>query len=234
MKNNKGKKTEKFNYRDIPLLALLSEEEYLHIKNDLHISYYQKGFPIFRSFDPADKMYIILRGEMKISKIMSDGKEQILYIYEKGDFVGGHNILSGDRYIYSAYALKETIVITIASRAFNDVIKTNNKILTAILDKSYERIRRAETLIDRLSVISTDVKVAKLLISLKSLYGKESKDGILIRFSITQEELGSLAGISRETMSRKLNQFAEDGLIEIVSRGKILIKNIDELENMLI
>lgn len=225
---------EKLNYKEIPLLNLLTEREYSQIKNDLHIIKFQKGSHIFRAFDPADKMFIILNGEMKISKIMSDGKEQILYIYEKGDFVGGHNILTGDKYIYTAYSLKETTVLTIASRAFNEVIRSNNLVLCAVLEKSYERIRRAETLIDRLSVISTDVKVAKLLINLNSLYGKKHKNGIIIKFNITREELGSLAGISRETMSRKLNQFAEDGLIDLVSRGKILIKDIETLKNMLI
>ena len=69
-----------------------------------------------------------------------------------------------------------------------------------VAQQSFERIRKAEELIDRLSVISTDVKLAKLLKNLMSLYGKVSEDGIMIEFNITQEELGSLSGISRETV----------------------------------
>lgn len=234
MKYRRNKKNqEKFNYKQIPLLNSLTKEEFLSMKSDFEELEFKKGETIFRSFDPSNKMYIILSGQVKISKIMSDGKEQILYIYTDGDFIGGHNILSGDRYEYSAYALKNTKVLTILSRDVN-VLKNNNAFLMAILDQSYERIRRAETLIDRLSIISTDAKVAKLLKNLIGIYGKETDDGILVKYNITQEELGSLAGISRETMSRKLNQFEEEGIIKIVSRGKILVTNPSELDNILL
>ncbi len=231
---NKKPSLENLNYKEIPLLTYLSEEEFLYIKDEIHIHIYHKGETIFRSFDSADKMYIIFDGEIKISKIMSDGKEQILYIYEAGDFIGGHNILSEDKYLYSAYALSDTTVITISSRIFNERLIKNNRFLLAILEQSYERIRRAETLIDRLSVINTDVKVAKLLMNMMELYGRKRPNGIMVKMNITQEELGSLAGISRETMSRKLNQFEEEGYIEIISRGTLLIKDVDTLQNMLI
>ncbi|MFM1542323.1 Crp/Fnr family transcriptional regulator [Helcococcus ovis] len=224
----------KLNYKKIPLLDSLSEEEFLRIRSDFYVIEYNKGETIFRSFDPADKMYIILDGEMKISKIMSDGKEQILYIYEPGDFVGGHNILSGDRYEYNAYALNKTTVLTISSYDVNNVLKHNIKFITKVLEQSYERIRKAEDLIDRLSVISTDVRVAKLLRTLVNLYGHGTDKGILIKYNVTQEELGSLAGVSRETMSRKLNQFEEEGILKLISRGKILIKDYEKIENILI
>lgn len=231
---NKYQDKQKFNYKDIPLLSLLSEEEFFSIKDNIFIQEYAKGETIFRSHDPANKMFVVLAGEIKISKIMSDGKEQILYIYGPGNFVGAHNILSEDRYEYTAYALSKTLVLTISSNDVNRVLKNNQHFLLMVAQQSFERIRKAEELIDRLSVISTDVKLAKLLKNLMSLYGKENKDGILIEFNITQEELGSMSGISRETVSRKLNQFEEEGIIKIVSRGKILILNEAELDNILL
>lgn len=234
MKHLEEFNSKKYNYKEIPLLATLSEEEFSSIQSDIYLNRYSKGDTIFRTSDPADRMFIVLEGEIKISKIMSDGREQILYIYEAGEFVGGHNIISGDSYLYNAYSLKDTKVITITARKFSKIIRKNNELMIAILAQSYERIRRAELLIDRLSVISTDVRVAKLLINLIKVYGKKVNDGILIKLNVTQEELGSLTGISRETMSRKLNQFEEDGIIEMVSRGKILIKDEQALQNIII
>lgn len=227
-------KQPQLNYKDIPLLTYLSEEEFLSIKDSISIQEYSKGETIFVSHDPANKMFLIIDGEIKISKIMSDGKEQILYIYDNGDFVGGHNILSGDMYEYSAYALVTTKVLTISARAVDKVLKNNKEFLSTLLAQSFERIRKAENLIDRLSVVSTDVKVAKLLKNLIQLYGKVTKDGILVSYSITQEELGSLAGISRETISRKLNQFVDEGIISMVARGKILVLDEPALDNILL
>lgn len=231
--NSKDKKL-KFNYKDIPLLSFLSEEEFKKIESNIHLKEYSKGDIIFSTNYPADKMYIVVSGEIKISKYMSDGKEQILYIYDKNDFVGGHNILSGDKYEYNAQALNKTRVLTLTSYDVHNVLKKNNDFLLQVLQQSFERIRKAENLIDRLSVISTDLKVAKLLKNLASLYGVEHKEGTLISYHTTQEELGSLAGISRETMSRKLNHFEEQGIIKIVSRGKILIYDMNAIENILV
>lgn len=223
-----------FDFNNISLLNNLSDNELERIKGNLILREYSKGEVVFKSHDPADKMFIILDGEIKISKIMSDGKEQILYIYGPLDFIGGHNILSGDKYEYNAYALTKSKVITINSHDVLGVLKYNNQFLLSVIEQSFERIRKAEDLIDRLSVINTDEKVAKLLKNLIEINGKHTKEGILIEHKITQEELGSLAGISRETMSRKLNQFEEDGIIRIVSRGKLLITDQAALENILI
>ncbi len=222
------------NYKKIPLLKNLSSEEFDKIKKNIIAHEFSKGEVIFRSHDPADKMFIILSGEIKVTKIMSDGKEQILYIYGPSDFIGGHNILSGDKYEYNAFALSKARVLIISSYDVLGVLKYNTGFLLAIIEQSFERIRKAEELIDRLSVINTDEKVAKLLKTLIGLYGKETNDGILISYRITQEELGSLAGISRETMSRKLNQFEEEGILKIVSRGKVLILDEAQLDNILI
>ena len=222
------------NFKQIPLLKNLSSEEFDKIKKNIIAREFSKGEVIFRSHDPADKMFIILSGEIKVTKIMSDGKEQILYIYGPSDFIGGHNILSGDKYEYNSFALSKVKVLTISSYDVLGVLKYNTGFLLAVIKQSFERIRKAEELIDRLSVINTDEKVAKLLKTLIGLYGKKTNGGILISYKITQEELGSLAGISRETMSRKLNQFEEEGILKIVSRGKLLILDEGQLDNILI
>lgn len=222
------------NIKQMPLLKNLSSDEFNKIKKNTIAREFSKGEIIFRSQDPADKMFIILSGEIKVTKIMSDGKEQILYIYGPSDFIGGHNILSGDKYEYNASALSKSKVLTITSDDVLGVLKYNNDFLLTVIKQSFERIRKAEDLIDRLSVINTDEKVAKLLKTLIGLYGKKTADGILISYKITQEELGSLAGISRETMSRKLNQFEEEGILKIVSRGKVLILDESQLDNILI
>lgn len=233
-KNNIIKENGNLNYKMVPLLDYLSEEEFLSMNSNFEVLYFKKGDPIFKSGDPASKMFIIYDGFMKISMNLSDGREQILYIYKKGDFVGGLNLLSGDKYVYNGTALKNTTVITISNDDFHEVLLKNSKFVMKVLEKSYERIRRSEELIDRLCVINADLKVAKVLINLIKVYGEKTDEGILLNLTINQEELGSFTGITRETMSRKLNQFEDQGLIKIVSRGKILIKDIKGLSKLIV
>ncbi|MDO4778919.1 MAG: Crp/Fnr family transcriptional regulator [Tissierellia bacterium] len=222
-------KNGKLQYKKIPLLTYLTEEEFSLMNSNFEVLNFKKGEHIFRAGDPAKKMFIIYDGFMKIMMNLSDGREQLLYLYKKGDFVGGLNLLSGDHYVYNGIALKDSIVITISHHDFTNVLLKNNAFLISVLEKSYERIRRSEALVDRLSVINADLKVAKVLLNLIKFHGTKTDEGIIINLHINQEELGSFSGITRETMSRKLRQFEEMGIIKILSRKQILITDIKKL-----
>ena len=130
--------------------------------------------------------------------------------------------------------MRDTTVITVSNRDFKNVLMNNKDFLLSMIQKSYERIRRAEALVDRLSVINADMKVAKTLINLIKFYGEETEDGILLNLKLNQEELGSYSGIARETMSRKLRQFEEAGYIEILGRNKILLKDIKGMSKLIV
>lgn len=222
------------NYKSIPLLCYLSDEEFKKMESRFEVLNFSKGDYVFRSGRPADKMFIIYSGFMKIILNLSDGREQMMYVYQAGDFIGGLNLISGDTYVYDGIALKKTTVITISNKDFRDVLMHNKDFLISIIRKSYERIRRAEALVDRLSVINADMKVAKTLLNLIKVCGEETEEGILLNLSLNQEEMGSYSGIARETMSRKLRQFEEIGYIEILSRNKILLKDIKGMSKLLV
>lgn len=225
---------DKLNYKQIPLLSNLTQDEFNKMQTNFEVIHFSKGDYIFRSGMPADKMYIIYSGFMKVILNLSDGREQMMYLYQSGDFIGGLNLISGDTYVYDGVALKETTVVTISIMDFREVLLKNRDFLMSIIEKSYERIRRAESLVDRLSVVNADLKVAKTLLNLIKIYGEETRDGIMLNLTINQEELGSFSGIARETMSRKLKQFEEAGYIEIISRNKILLKDVKAMSKLLV
>lgn len=218
---------------NVPLLSSLSEDEMEKVSEGVAFKNYKKGQHIFRTGDKADRLYIVCSGKMKIYKYLSDGREQILYIYSAGDFVGGFNLLKEDEYKYNAEALEDTVISTLTKKKFDEIAIKNPTITLKILEKAYERIRWAEGLVDRLSSSSADAKVAGLLLNLIDDFGSESEKGIILSLSINREEMGSYAGISRETMTRKLNHFRELGYVDFIGNKKILILNKNALEEMI-
>ena len=116
---------------------------------------------------------------------------------------------------------------------FDQIILKNPTITLKILEKSYERIKAAERLVERLSVSSADAKVAGLLLNLINDFGTKNEKGIMLNLSINREEMGSYAGISRETMTRKLKLFKELGYIDFIGNKKILILNEQALRDLL-
>lgn len=218
---------------NIPLLSSLNDEESQKISQGVVTKELKKGDIIFRTGDMADRLYIVCEGKMKIFKYLSDGREQILYIYGAGDFVGGFNLLKEDEYLYNAVALEDTVVSTLSKKNFDEIIINNPTITLKVLEQAYERIRWAEDLVGRLSSTNTDAKVASLLLRLEEDFGTRQGDEIILNLTINREEMGSYAGISRETMTRKLGYFKELGIIDFDGNKIIIIKDEDKLKEML-
>lgn len=220
-------------FASAPLLKYISGDELKALKHQTVIRDYKKGEVVFSPGSEPNFMYVLASGFMKISMDLLDGREQVLYIYKEGDFVGGHNLLTKEKYIYRGTCLKASKIILIHSDDFDNILKANNKVLLKILDQSFRRIRRSEELIDRLSVINADMRVAKLILDMVRLYGVAHDDKIFIKSLMSREELGSYSGIARETLSRKLSYFESLGLIKLLPRGEILVLDLEGISNIL-
>lgn len=188
---------------------------------------------VFEQGQRASKLYIVCSGKLKIFKNLLEGKEQIMYILSEGDFIGAFNLLKADRFDFSAVALEATQISTLDKSAFDQVMISNPEITLKIFEKAYERIIKAESLVERLSSSTPDAKVVGLLVDLISDFGRPVEGGgIMLELTINREEMGSYAGIARETMSRKLQLFDEMGLIKLVGAKKILIYDPTKLKAM--
>lgn len=217
---------------NIPLLSNLSDEEAQKIAAGVATVSYKKGAYLFKAGAKANKLFILCSGKIKLFKTNSEGKEQIIYIMSDGDFFGAFNLLKEDEFDMDAMALEDSQVSLLAKTEFDKIILSNPEITLKVFEKAYERITKAEALVERLSINNLDTKVAGLLVHLAREFGVDTKEGILLKLTISREEMGSYAGIARETMSRKLNQFQEQGLIDFKNKRQILIKNLLELESM--
>ena len=219
---------------NIPLLSGLDDSEVEKISAGVSSQTYKKGDLIFQQGERASKLYIICSGKIKIFKNLMEGKEQILYILSEGDFIGAFNLLKADRFDFSAVALETTEISTLDKSAFDQVMLLNPEITLKIFEKAYERIMKAESLVERLSSGNPDAKVIGLLLDLVADFGKPVQDGaVMLELTISREEMGSYAGIARETMSRKLQLFDDMGLIKLIGAKKILVYDLARLQAMI-
>ena len=188
---------------------------------------------------PFDDVLMVLYGEFQRGHVLQmiahffhntiDGREQILYVYRTGDFVGGLNLLVASNYLYMAQALQKAEILVIPKSAFDRHMYNNPSVLRVILEQSFHRIRYAEDLISRLSKNTATLKVAALLLRLKNDIGVEVEQGMMLYLTMNREELGSYAGLTRESMTRTLNEFREDGYVDWVDPQTILIRDSDAL-----
>ena len=211
--------------RKLPLIRHLSVNLFPELAENVNILRVKKGDIFFQTGDPADRFYIVCEGSFKIFKNTIDGREQILYIYHPGDFVGALNLLKDHRYLYTGQALEDSLICTISKAFFDREFMNNPSILRQILEKSYDRIRWAEDLISRLSSANSGIKTAELILRFADILGEKTAEGIRVDLPLNREEMGSYAGLSRETFTRKLGEFRDLGYLEFSGNRIVIIKD---------
>lgn len=219
--------------RTLPLLRELSEEAFEKVLPDTETLVLERGDIVFKSGEAADQLYIVYSGRMKIYKNSPEGREQILYIYNPGDFVGGLNLLTSDRYLYTGQALEDSRICVVKKSAFDRYMRDNPVILLDISLKSYDRIRWAEDLISRLYSDNADIKTAALLVRLTNDFGLKTTEGTVYHLSMNLEEMASYAGLTEDVFKRKVNEFAEAGYLEWIDDKTILVRNLSALKRIL-
>lgn len=218
--------------RQLPLLCELNEEDFSRVLPETESHRLGRGDFVFRSGEAADRFYILYSGRMKIYRNTPEGKEQILYIYNPGDFVGGLNLLTSDRYLYTAQALEDCEILVVRKKAFDLYMKDNPAILREICLKSFDRIRWAEELISRLYADHSDIKTAALLLRLADDFGLRTTEGTVCHLSMDRDEMASYAGLSRERLEAKIKTFAEAGWLEWIDEKTLLLKDTEALKRL--
>lgn len=224
--------TGKYCARKAPIFSVLDNEQLSDMMSMIIRRRYKKGQIVFFEGDISDKFYIINRGKIKIFKYNKEGKEQILYILSEGDFIGYLSLLKKGKFDFNAEALEDVSVCLLTKDDFDKLVKKTPEISLRILENLHDRLVSLENLVQTLSTKDIEARIAGLLRGFAKDFGKEEKEGIIIELPLTREEMANYIGVTRETMSRKLTAMEEDGVIKLVGNKKIVIKDIEALEEM--
>jgi CRP/FNR family transcriptional regulator len=211
---------------------MLQEEQLEEIASMVITRRYKKGQVIFFEGDVSDKLYIVNSGKIKIFKYNKDGKEQILYVLTDGNFIGDLSLLKKSKLEFNGEALENTDICTVTKEDFDRILQKNPNIAFKILEVVHDRLINLEELVQRLSTKDVESRVIGVLLSLAKDFGKQVHEGVILNLPLSREEIGSYAGLTRETVSRKLTSMQEDGIIELVGNKKIIIKDIEYLKSL--
>lgn len=193
---------------------------------------YSKGETLAREGTVSDTLFILNKGMVKLSKLNREGKEQILRVLRDGDFFGELSIFSDIHTSnFTAQAIKDTTICTLTRGKMNIIIKENPEISLKILESLSRRIASTENLAQHLSAGNADSRTAFVLLELAEKYGVTGSGGITLKLPLNREELASYAGLTRETLSRKLSGFEKKGIIKSLGNKSILLIDPGFLED---
>lgn len=207
----------------VPIFSRLSQDEMLEIAHITEAVTYKKGDMVYMSGDIGGKLYVLHTGQVKISRLSSSGKEQVIRLLGTGDFMGELSLFSSLPQTDNAEVLKATTMCVIKGEKLKELMVKYPSITFKVMDELSKRLEKAEHLIEAISLNSVEQRLAKALLELS-----KGKDEILL--TMTKGDLASQMGMSQETLSRKLTAFQDEGLIKLMGHRQIALLKRAELE----
>jgi len=209
----------------VPIFSNLTAEEMLEVAKITTDRTYRKGEMIYIAGDKGEKLYVIHKGKVKITRISDSGKEQVIRILGPGEFLGELSLFSSEPMTDNAEVLEKTTVCIISSEKIKELMIRYPSIAFKVMEELSRRLARAEELLENISLHGVEKRLADALLDMAG-------DGDEIVLKISKKDFASHMGMSQETLSRKLSVFQEMGLIKLIGQRRIVLLNKNGLRDI--
>jgi len=217
--------------RTFPLFTDLNEDEIAIVSRLMVVRKFRKNNLIIFEDDVGNSLFIIKSGRVKISRISPDGGEAILAILGSGDFFGELSVIDGQGRSASVTSIDDVELLMLRRSDFMEILERIPKIAISLLKELAGRIRKSDSHIRSLSLLDAKGRVATTILRLAEDIGKIKEGRVYIEELPLQRDLASIAGTSRETISRVLKRFEEEGYLEM-AHNTLIINNFEQFKKM--
>ncbi len=216
-------------FKQVSIFSDLPEEDVRTLTSVAKRRTFRSGEVIFHREDPGQVLYMIKEGKVKICIISPDGQEISLAVLGKGEYFGEFALLDGLPRSSDAVALEKVECYTLQRNDFQNAILKNPKIAILVLEALTKRLRNTDQMIEDLIFLDVYGRVAKKLLELADTHGVKVDDGIRIDVRLTQQELASMVGASRESVNKVLGYFTDKDFIS-TDKHRITLHRIADLK----
>jgi len=207
--------------RSVPLFTNLSDEMLESVVKASTVVTFRRNQTIVREKEEGNALFIILSGRVKVTLIRSDGKEAILAILRANDFFGEMALLDDQPRSASVVALESTRALMLTRPNFIKLLEDDPQIVHNIMVALSGRLRKANQKIADLAFLDAIGRICGVILQMAEEAGEETDEGILIHNRPSHEQLGMMAGTTRET--------ATHCMIALERRGYLLTQGRDLL-----
>jgi CRP/FNR family cyclic AMP-dependent transcriptional regulator len=183
---------------------------------------YRRGEVVFSHGDPGDALFAVVTGRIRISTGSAAGREIFLNIMEPGDTFGEIALLDGGPRTATATAMAPAVLVSVRRGPLFELLEREPKVALELLRLAGERLRWTSGLLEDAALLDAPARLAKRLLSLGELHGEDGPDGR--RIKISQEELASFLGVSRQLVNEQLQAWKAKGWVGL-GRGTVTVRD---------
>lgn len=207
----------------------LTEAQLALISQDIVPRQYEQGEVIFREGDPGEVLYMVQSGQVRIFINSLDGSETSVILFGRaGDIFGELAVIDGLPRSATAVALDKTTLYTIQRQVFSQHMRHMPQLSFNFMHELTKKVRYNTLQMDSLTSLPVPQRLARKLMEMAQNYGRVQTNGVAIDMTLTQSDLASLIGATRESTNKALRDFRQKEWI-LLEQGQITILDPEAL-----
>jgi CRP/FNR family transcriptional regulator len=205
----------------LPFLQHLPEAPRAYLVRHARVQHVKAGSEVFGPGNPAENLYLLVSGTMRVQKLADSGREMVLYRVHAGEscILTTACLLAHEDYSASGIAETDLDVVVIPQPIFDELIATSDAFRGLIFKAYSRRITDLLTVIEEVAFRRVDLRLAAKLLELAG-----SEDQV----RATHQDLAVELGTAREVISRQLQEFQRRGWLTL-ARGVLTLTDRDAL-----
>jgi len=196
--------------RNVPLFSLLRDTELVLLTQVLLRKPYPKNSTVVAAGDPADALYIVISGRLKVIMSDKEGREVILAILNQGDFFGEMGLIDQAPRSATVVAIDSCELLTMTRADFTKCLQKNFDLTMNVILGLVKRLREADRKIGSLALMDVCGRVARLLMEMA-----ETVDGQKVVTKLPKQQIAKMVGATREMVTRVMKEMETGGHIEV-------------------
>lgn len=179
--------------------------------------------------------FIVMSGRVGVFKTSAGGKELVVELLGPQDLFGFLAVLDRAPFPFSARTQNETRILWVPREAIYHITDSYPEISRELFRRVLDRLRKAHDLSRSLAHDKVEIRVASALVAMIDRFtsGDSTNDKGIAELEMTRQEMGELVGTAPETVSRILNRFESEGIVDLSVTGKVLINDPSKLTAMI-
>ncbi len=195
---------------------------------------YDAGASISDPEVAPERAFRCVSGTIKVTKLLASGREILITILQTGSIWSDRAVLNGYWKDVFVEAMGVSEVVSVDSAAFERVVRSSPDSLAKFMLRITEQVSDALTLLDDFRGRDVASRLARVLVRFSKQYGVPTERGVRIELPVTHQDLANMIGTARETVSRNMARFRQQGFVMDGHAATLEILKIDSLEALIV
>ncbi len=214
--------------RNCSLFQRLTESQWKHLEQRARIRQFPKGASVYLPNDVADSAYLLAEGRVRLCSTTNEGKLCILALIEPGELFGELALVDSSAREERAETVQKSTVVLLPGDHLRQLMEDSPGMAIGVTKLIGLRRKRVERRLRSLLFRSNRERLTQLLLDLTDQYGNATTDGIEMGIKLSHQDLASIIGATRETVTTVLGEMQSEGLLRI-QRQKLIVLDLPRL-----